>query len=65
MIRSMDEEVEPGALRITEDDEVEVFDGKKWWPYRNLPPGDLDTILRNDPENGYTIKNGNPPHSGG
>lgn len=50
-----------GDLRITDDDEVEVFDGTKWRACRNLPPGDLDTILRGDPKQEFVIRRDNPP----
>jgi hypothetical protein len=41
---------ETGAVRFGEDDEVEVFDGQQWRCYRDLPPEDLYTLFRNDPE---------------
>lgn len=50
-----------GDLRITDDDDVEVFDGAKWRAYRNLPPGDLDTILRDDPKEAVVVRRDNPP----
>jgi len=55
------ENIKPGAVRITDDDEVEIFDGTSWRLYRNLPPGDLGTILRNDPEERYVIRETGDP----
>lgn len=37
-------------VRFGEDDEVEVFDGQQWRRYRDLPPEDLYTLFRNDPQ---------------
>lgn len=49
MMLGVEDNLEPGQVRFGDDDEVEVFDGQRWRPYRELPPDDLYTLFRNDP----------------
>lgn len=46
----MEDGAERGMVRFNDSDEAEVFDGKQWRLYRELPPDDLDTQFRTDPE---------------